>query len=634
MEDNEDDPDDIRPIPGHRGYLASAIGKIFSERQGSRKELTPSLVKGYLSVTLMGEDGRPHRQYVHLLVCRTFRGPRPSPAHQARHLDSDPLNRKSSNVAWGLPGDQMADRKRNGRGIGGALCPRPTRPTSRGRGLGKTGLPPADPRPLPNYDGYFGSADGRIFSGKGLALMEMSLGDDEYGNPTVNLSVPGKRGGVLLRVCTLICTAYRGPKPGPNHQVRHADNDTRNCAASNLSWGTARDNMDDRVESGALAGENHGRAVLTGAQVAEARALRSGGASWAELGRLYGVHPNTVKRACSGATWGHLDPSAAPGGALPELPPAPPMGISGEAHWNHRLTEAQALDVVRRGRLGEDTAGIAALHGIDRQTVNKIVRGDSWGYLQDHPLLPSRPAPSARNPGLGAPAAPGAGELRVVPSCPEFYASEGGEVFARRPTGWRGRSPNVNPQGKLQLTLTRINADGERESVTDHLDSFVCSAWHGERPAPDSVVLHADGDQMNCRPDNLSWASKAAIALEALAGHPHLLPIPNFPGYGVDESGQVFTAKGAKVRPLGRNRSKQGHWRTTLFEKVGDAPGRTVTRRIDFLACSAHNGAPPDPTGWEAAHANGDLDDCTRGNLSWRRIATPEKEPPPEDDEL
>lgn len=48
------------------------------------------------------------------------------------------------------------------------------------------------------------------------------------------------------------------------------------------------------------------RAILTEEQVLEARELRAEGWTWVQLGKRYGVVPNTVKFAVNGKNWKHL----------------------------------------------------------------------------------------------------------------------------------------------------------------------------------------------------------------------------------------------------------------------------------------------------------------------------------------
>ncbi len=52
-----------------------------------------------------------------------FVGPRPSPAHQAAHLDDDKSNNALSNLAWATPLENMAQRAANGRQTRGEDIP-------------------------------------------------------------------------------------------------------------------------------------------------------------------------------------------------------------------------------------------------------------------------------------------------------------------------------------------------------------------------------------------------------------------------------------------------------------------------------------------------------------------------------
>jgi hypothetical protein len=82
-------------------------------------------------------------------------------------------------------------------------------------------------------------------------------------------------------------------------------NDNR---VENLRWDTQVNNLKDRIAHGTEnKGEQHGRAVLTGADVIEARSLyATGGWSYPKLGKKYGVTHATMRRAVVGIHWSHL----------------------------------------------------------------------------------------------------------------------------------------------------------------------------------------------------------------------------------------------------------------------------------------------------------------------------------------
>jgi hypothetical protein len=67
--------------------------------------------KSRLIVTLHGSDG-PRWTRVPHIVLGAFIGPRPSAAHQARHLDCDPTNNRAANLLWGTAAENHADTLR------------------------------------------------------------------------------------------------------------------------------------------------------------------------------------------------------------------------------------------------------------------------------------------------------------------------------------------------------------------------------------------------------------------------------------------------------------------------------------------------------------------------------------------
>ena len=93
-----------------------------------------------------------------------------------------------------------------------------------------------------------------------------------------------------------------GPIPAGLYVCHRCDN--RACVNPLHLWlGTHADNMADMSRKGrhpmgppARRGENHSQAKLTDAQVAEIRVLHQRGVNQSELGRRFGVRPNTVNQ--------------------------------------------------------------------------------------------------------------------------------------------------------------------------------------------------------------------------------------------------------------------------------------------------------------------------------------------------
>lgn len=119
-----------RSVPGYGGhYLASSHGrikvrarvvtkrhykgKIMLQRYQSRL-LTPFLSNGYWTVSI-GYERKTLTVGVHVMVLSAFKGERPSPDLECCHWDGNPVNNHPSNLRWGTPKDNAADRKRHGR---------------------------------------------------------------------------------------------------------------------------------------------------------------------------------------------------------------------------------------------------------------------------------------------------------------------------------------------------------------------------------------------------------------------------------------------------------------------------------------------------------------------------------------
>lgn len=120
------------PISGFPGYEVSSLGRVrtwrdFRGNPFGRK--TPHILKlrrnkkrgNYLSIDLI-RDRKYHRKLVHSLVLVAFVGPKPE-GMECRHLDGDSGNAKLSNLAWGTPTQNHADKRCHGTSNAGARNP-------------------------------------------------------------------------------------------------------------------------------------------------------------------------------------------------------------------------------------------------------------------------------------------------------------------------------------------------------------------------------------------------------------------------------------------------------------------------------------------------------------------------------
>ncbi len=106
------------PVPGFVGYEVDAEGLVWSPGQWrglGRRPMLPTVDDdGYHRVRLT-VDGKRRKVGVHILVCSTFHGPKPTPDAQVRHLDGHPSNNAEWNLTWGTGAENAADREHHGK---------------------------------------------------------------------------------------------------------------------------------------------------------------------------------------------------------------------------------------------------------------------------------------------------------------------------------------------------------------------------------------------------------------------------------------------------------------------------------------------------------------------------------------
>jgi len=112
--------------------------------------------------------------------------------------------------------------------------------------------------------------DGNIYSnsnwrGYGRRVLNTTLNSSGY--PVVFLMVKGSK--KKFRVHTLMAKYFLPAKPAVDSQIRHLDGNKQNNSASNLKWGTAQENAEDRDLHGTtMKGAKHGENVMRGRNTA------------------------------------------------------------------------------------------------------------------------------------------------------------------------------------------------------------------------------------------------------------------------------------------------------------------------------------------------------------------------------
>ena len=119
-----------RPIPGYPAYEVSDLGSVRSidrvvpgsfsgRRRRTGVAIKPVIGFGYARAKVY-QDGRARIVGVHRLVLLAFGGPPPEGDYEARHVNGDPLDNRASNLRWGTPTDNAADRDRHGNTLRGS----------------------------------------------------------------------------------------------------------------------------------------------------------------------------------------------------------------------------------------------------------------------------------------------------------------------------------------------------------------------------------------------------------------------------------------------------------------------------------------------------------------------------------
>lgn len=101
------------------GYEVRIDGTVISHKHnwrgyGSRSIRWADDKTGYPVVRMVDENGVRRKFKVHQLVCRAFHGEKPSPLHEVRHLDGNPMNNHADNLAWGTKSENAKDRVKHG----------------------------------------------------------------------------------------------------------------------------------------------------------------------------------------------------------------------------------------------------------------------------------------------------------------------------------------------------------------------------------------------------------------------------------------------------------------------------------------------------------------------------------------
>lgn len=133
-------------------------------------------------------------------------------------------------------------------------------------------------------------------------MLRQQSGPGSHGYLTVVLSRQGK-GQKTKQVHQLVAVAFLDPCP-PGEEVRHGPNGKLDNRASQLCWGTRKQNLEDRVrDHGTIRGERAGMAKLTWAAVVEIRRRAAAGEQQRRLATEFGVCFQNIHLIVARKTW-------------------------------------------------------------------------------------------------------------------------------------------------------------------------------------------------------------------------------------------------------------------------------------------------------------------------------------------
>ena len=104
-------------------------------------------------------------------------------------------------------------------------------------------------RPIPSKPGFEASSLGRVRSWTGRILAQAPhIG--RYRR--VTLCAPKSRYKDKQLVHRLVCEAFHGPAPSPDHVAAHANDIGHDNRPDNLRWATHRENVADLIRNGRM----------------------------------------------------------------------------------------------------------------------------------------------------------------------------------------------------------------------------------------------------------------------------------------------------------------------------------------------------------------------------------------------
>lgn len=225
---------------------------------------------------------------------------------------------------------------------------------------------------IPNYEGYFASKDGRIFSrlshtrGSAKYWVELRQKETPCGYMVVKLQKPKRTNRMVHR---LVVLAHLGEIP-EGMQVCHNDGNKRNNKVENLRIDTAKNNSNDKkIHMTQTFGENHCTAKLTTKDVEDIFSwIERERPTRKEIAERYNVTVANINAILSKKTWTHIQTHESL------------LRLIKDIYFNKKLSldKEKALQIHLMAESGECVNKIADVFGVKRLHVRRVLAGERW----------------------------------------------------------------------------------------------------------------------------------------------------------------------------------------------------------------------------------------------------------------
>lgn len=159
---------------------------------------------------------------------------------------------------------------------------------------------------IPNYNGYFATKEGDIYSSKSGELKKMKT-HTRKSYLRVGLSSHGKRRHKSVH--RLVLETYQPIVDSCDLEVNHLNGVKDDNRLENLEWCTRSENATHAYALGLQCkkGENNGRAKMDVYKVRDIRRRFEEGESVSDMAKEYGLHSCNIRRIVNRETWKNVE---------------------------------------------------------------------------------------------------------------------------------------------------------------------------------------------------------------------------------------------------------------------------------------------------------------------------------------